>query len=190
MGTQEKNVTVYCGSRAGNDPAFIEAAKLVGDGIGRAGFAMVFGGGKNGMMGASAQACIDAGGHVIGVLPTVLVEIERAHPNIQELHKVNDMHERKAMMHDLADAFIILPGGVGTLDEFFEVATWNQLEIHQKPIVIVNINGVWDSLLGLLRGLESTGFIPDSTMAWIHEVKTAADAINLVSSLLGAAATP
>lgn len=184
--TTQRHVAVYCGARNGADPAFIETASAVGSGIASAGYHLVFGGGKDGLMGATAQGALDAGGHVIGVQPQALMDIEFAHPDIQELHITDNMHVRKAKMHGLADAFVILPGGIGTLDEFFEAITWNQLKIHATPIVIVNINGIWDGLLELLNSLRDAGLMPESTLRWVHEVTTADEAIQKLNALLQA----
>jgi len=180
----EKHVAVYCGSRPGANAAFLESARALGRGLGAAGITMVTGGGRLGLMGAAAQGCLETGGRVIGVIPEALMHTERAHEELTELHIVKNMHDRKAMMHGLADAFCILPGGVGTLDEFFEVMAWNQLEIHQKPAIVVNINGVWDGLSELLSNMRAAEFVPDSTLRWAHQVTSADGALATIAHLL------
>ena len=128
-----KAVCVFCGSSAGRDPSYRQTATIAGTAIARAGLSVVYGGGKVGVMGAVADGALSAGGRVIGVIPRALVEREISHAGLSELHVVETMHERKTRMADLADGFIALPGGAGTLDEFFEQWTWAQLGIHSKP---------------------------------------------------------
>ena len=149
------SVCVYCGSRPGVDPVFAETARQAGDWIGRHGGQLVYGGGRNGLMGIVADATLAAGGRVIGVIPKALVEKEWAHTGCTELHVVDTMHERKRIMAEHADTFLSLPGGIGTLEEFFEVWTWRQLGYHDKPVGLLNVAGYYDGLMTFLReGVE------------------------------------
>jgi uncharacterized protein (TIGR00730 family) len=144
------SLCVYCGSRPGADPAYAEAARDVGHWIGSHGGQLVYGGGRNGLMGTVAQATLEAGGRVVGVIPQALVEKEWANHSCTELHVVDTMHERKRLMAEHADAFLALPGGIGTFEEFFEVWTWRQLGYHDKPVGLLNLAGYYDGLLQFL----------------------------------------
>jgi uncharacterized protein (TIGR00730 family) len=149
------SLCVYCGSRPGNEPAFAEAAQRVGEWIGCRGGQLVYGGGRNGLMGIVAEATLAAGGRVVGIIPKALVEKEWAHQGCTELHVVDTMHERKRLMADRADAFLALPGGIGTFEEFFEVWTWRQLGYHDKPVGLLNVAGYYDGLMAFMRtGVE------------------------------------
>ena len=154
------NVCVFCGSSPGANHAYLEAGRTVGDLLARRGMTVIYGGGKVGIMGAVADAALAAGGKVIGVIPRSLVTREVAHFGLTDLRVVDSMHERKALMSDLADGFLALPGGLGTLEEFFEVATWAQLGIHAKPVAILNVAGYYDRLLAFLEYSLTEGFIP------------------------------
>ncbi|QDT37655.1 LOG family protein [Stratiformator vulcanicus] len=154
-----KSICVYCGSRPGDDPRYIEAAKTVGGLLAERDITLVFGGGSVGMMGAVADACLEAGGHVIGIIPEFLSQEEIKHPGVEDMRIVHDMHQRKAMMAELSDAFITLPGGFGTLEELFETITWAQLRIHHKPIGILNTAGFYDPMLEFLNNQFRSGFI-------------------------------
>ena len=167
MTTPSFSLCVYCGSRPGSHPEFASIAAQVGTWIGRHGGQLVYGGGRNGLMGTVADATLTAGGKVMGVIPKALVDKEQAHHGCTELHIVETMHERKQMMAEHADAFIALPGGIGTLEEFFEVWTWRQLGYHDKPIGLLNVNGYYDSLLAFLQSSVSSGFMPDWLMPLI-----------------------
>ena len=167
MTTPSFSLCVYCGSRPGSEPEFATVAAQVGTWIGRHGGQLVYGGGRNGLMGTVADAALAAGGKVMGVIPKALVDKEQAHHGCTELHIVETMHERKQMMAEHADAFIALPGGIGTLEEFFEVWTWRQLGYHDKPIGLLNVNGYYDSLLAFLQSSVSSGFMPDWLMPLI-----------------------
>jgi len=167
------SVCVYCGSRPGNHPEFTKTAQQVGTWIGAHGGQLVYGGGRNGLMGSVADATLAAGGRVIGVIPRSLVDKEQAHHGCTELHIVETMHERKHLMAGHADAFLALPGGIGTLEEFFEVWTWRQLGYHDKPIGLLNVNGYFDSLLAFLTTSMSQGFMPDWLMPLISVDTTA-----------------
>ncbi|WP_372827225.1 TIGR00730 family Rossman fold protein [Polaromonas sp.] len=162
------SICVYCGSRPGVDPLFADAARQVGTWIGRHEGQLVYGGGRNGLMGIVADATLAAGGCVIGVIPKALVEKEWAHTGCTELHIVDTMHERKRIMAEHADAFLSLPGGIGTLEEFFEVWTWRQLGYHAKPVGLLNLNGYYDHLLAFLRTSVQNGFMSDWQMELIH----------------------
>ena len=161
------SVCVYCGSRPGLDPEFSEMAREVGRWIGEHGGQLVYGGGRNGLMGIVADATLAAGGRVIGIIPKALVEKEWAHTGCTELHIVDNMHERKRLMAEQADAFLSLPGGIGTLEEFFEVWTWRQLGYHAKPVGLLNLNGYYDSLLVFLNSAVKSGFMSDWQMELI-----------------------
>jgi len=154
-------IVVFTGSSDGTDPAYFAAATAVGTAISKAGLGLVYGGGNVGLMGAIASASRSAGGEVIGVIPEALVDKEIAHHDLTRLEVVADMHERKMRMADLSDAFVMLPGGAGTLEEFFEAWTWQQLGIHAKPIAVYDVNGFWRPLNDLLDTLVSQGFIAD-----------------------------
>ena len=178
------SLCVYCGSRPGNQPEFAELARTVGTWIGQHGGQLVYGGGHNGLMGLLADATLAAGGRVIGVIPKALVEKEWAHRGCTELHIVENMHERKAMMAERADAFLALPGGIGTLEEFFEVWTWRQLGYHDKPVGLLNMAGFYDSLLAFLKSAVASGFMNE----WQMElVRTSSDAEGLLRELVHAA---
>ena len=150
---------VFCGSSAGRRPAYSEAARAMGDLLARRGITLVYGGGKVGLMGVVADACLTAGGKVIGVIPRLLQEKELAHHTLTEMHVVGTMHERKAMMADLADGFLALPGGFGTWDEFCEVFTWSQLGIQSKACALLNVEGYYDALFALTERAAENGFI-------------------------------
>ena len=162
------SLCVYCGSRPGTGAAFAETARQVGQWIGAHDGQLVYGGGSNGLMGIVADATLAAGGRVIGVIPKALVEKEWAHTGCTELHIVDTMHERKRIMAEHADAFLSLPGGIGTLEEFFEVWTWRQLGYHAKPVGLLNLNGYYDHLLAFLRTSVQNGFMSDWQMELIH----------------------
>jgi uncharacterized protein (TIGR00730 family) len=154
-----RNICVYCGSSLGADPRFAAAADALGAAMARAGVGLVFGGGEDGLMGRVAHAVIDNGGRVTGVIPTFLVKREHALKEAQELIVVADMHERKRLMFERADAFIALPGGVGTLEELVEQLTWVQLGRHIKPVLIADIAGFWRPLLSLIAHMHNLGFV-------------------------------
>ena len=157
--THPFSVCVYCGSRQGSTPAFVEAAREVGLWIGSRGGQLVYGGGNNGLMGIVADATLAAGGRVIGVIPKSLVEREFAKLDCTELHVVDTMHERKRMMVERADAFLALPGGIGTFEELFEVWTWRQLGYHDKPVGLLNCGGYYTPLLDFLQASIGHGFM-------------------------------
>ncbi|HET7478932.1 MAG TPA: TIGR00730 family Rossman fold protein [Rubrobacteraceae bacterium] len=154
-----RSICVFCGSRPGADPAYAEAAGALGRALAEAGVTLVYGGGHVGLMGVVADAALGAGGEVIGVMTRALVEREIAHTGLTKLHVVVSMHERKALMADLSEGFIALPGGTGTLEEFFEVLTWAQLGEHQKPCGLLNIAGYYDPLLTVFDHMVERGFV-------------------------------
>ena len=154
-----ESVAVYCGSRTGADPAFAEAAHATGDLLARQGVSVVYGGGSVGLMGVVADAAMAAGGEVHGVITRTLLDRELQHRDLTSLVIVDTMHERKAAMADRADAFIALPGGFGTFDELFEVITWTQLGIHDKPCGILNVNGFFDPLIDMMDDATEKGFV-------------------------------
>lgn len=154
-----KRICIFCGAATGGHPAFAQAARTLGAATARHGLAVVYGAGNIGLMGVLAGAALDAKGGVIGVIPQSLVDRELAHRGLTKLHVVHSMHERKALMADLADAFVALPGGYGTLEEFCEVLTWAQLGFHSKPCGLLNTEGFYDAFLGHLDKAVSCGFI-------------------------------
>ena len=162
------SVCVYCGSRAGVDAAYAEAARATGRWIGAHGGQLVYGGGRNGLMGIVAQATQEAGGRVVGIIPKALVDKEQANHHCDELHVVDTMHERKAMMAERSDAFVALPGGIGTFEELFEVWTWRQLGYHDKPIGVLNVAGYYDALMVFLQQSVQSGFMSDWQMGLLH----------------------
>jgi uncharacterized protein (TIGR00730 family) len=154
-----KTVCVYCGSGAGTNPRFVEAAHALGKILAENGVSLVYGGGSVGLMGAVADSVRDHGGHVIGIIPQFLVTRENAVARGQELVVTPDMHERKRLMFERSDAFVALPGGIGTLEELVEQMTWQQLGRHTKPVLIADIDGFWEPLLALLAHMRATEFI-------------------------------
>jgi uncharacterized protein (TIGR00730 family) len=154
-----KAVCVFCGSSTGNDPAYAEAARTLGRTLAERGITLVYGGGHVGLMGVVADASLGAGGEVIGVMPKALVEREIGHTGLTKLHVVGSMHERKAMMSELSEGFVALPGGNGTLEEFFEVLTWAQLGEHDKPCGLLNIAGYYDPLLAVFDRMVDRAFL-------------------------------
>jgi len=163
----QRRICVFCGSSAGENPAYAAVARELGRTLADRGIGVVFGGGKVGLMGVLADAALAAGGEVIGVIPDALVAREIAHTGLTKLHVVRSMHERKTLMADLASAFIALPGGYGTFEEFFEAVTWTQLGIHHKPCGLLNIDGYYDPLLALIEHAVSDGFIREENRALV-----------------------
>jgi len=161
------SVCVFCGSNAGADPAYVTTAEAVGRGLARRGIRVVYGGGRVGMMGALADAARAAGGEVVGVMPRSMFDREIGHTGIDDLRVVGSMHERKALMVELADAFIALPGGIGTLEELFEVYTWAQLGIHAKPLGLLDVRGYFDPLAAFLDHAVAQRFLRAETRAML-----------------------
>lgn len=154
-----RRLCVFCGSSIGHKPAYADAARRIGTLLARRGIGLVYGGGNVGLMGVVADAVLDGGGEVIGVIPQALADREIAHTGVTQLHVVDSMHTRKAMMAELADGFIAMPGGVGTFEEFFEVVTWTQLGLHRKPCGLLNVAGFYTPLAAFIDQAVSEGFI-------------------------------
>lgn len=159
MNESLRSLCVYCGSSTGHDPAFADAARLLGTLIARQGLSLVYGGGHVGLMGIIADAVLEAGGEVTGVIPRALMDSEVGHERLTRLLVVRDMHERKALMAEHADGFIAMPGGIGTLEELFETMTWLQLGYHAKPVGLLNVKGFYDPLLTFLDRQAEAGFL-------------------------------
>jgi uncharacterized protein (TIGR00730 family) len=176
---------VYCGSAAGARPIYAEAAKAFGRALVANDLALVYGGGRVGLMGLIADEVLAAGGRAVGVIPELLLAKEVGHTDLTELHVVPDMHERKKMMADLSDAFVAMPGGVGTFEEFFEVYTWAQLGYHQKPVGLLDVNGYYDPLLAMLRHTIEEGFM---RAPYLDIIQVAAEPREMIAKL--AAYTP
>jgi uncharacterized protein (TIGR00730 family) len=162
--TPSFSLCVYCGSRPGASPAFATVAAQVGDWIGRQGGQLVYGGGNNGLMGVLASATLAAGGRVVGIIPHSMVEREWAKRDCTELHVVDNMHQRKSMMAERADAFLALPGGIGTFEELFEVWSWRMLAFHRKPVALLDQDGYYQPLLQFLQHAVSHGFMNEAQM--------------------------
>ena len=180
------SLCLFCGSRHGNDPAFTGAARRLGELMVERGVGLIYGGGAIGLMGVVAKTVLAGGGHVTGIIPEFLMKYEVGNPGGSELIVVDDMHERKRRMFDLADGFVILPGGLGTLDEMIEVATWKQLQLHAKPVVVLNAGGYWDPLRALIDGVIGGGFAHPA----IDELFTFVDDIDAVFPALESAPPP
>jgi uncharacterized protein (TIGR00730 family) len=172
-------VAVYCGSADGNDPVYLAEARALGSAIAAAHMGLVYGGANVGLMGAVADAALAGGAEVIGVLPEVLAGREIAHTGLTRLETVATMHQRKARMVALADAFLILPGGYGTLDETLEIITWSQLRLHAKPCILINTAGYWDGLLAFLDSTVAAGFLKPENRALLLVARNAAEALRL-----------
>jgi uncharacterized protein (TIGR00730 family) len=162
MVTKIRTICVYCGSGPGTNPRFVEAAKLLGKSLAENGIRLVYGGGSIGLMGAVATSALDHGGSVMGIIPDFLTARENALTRVQEMVVTPDMHERKRLMFERSDAFVALPGGIGTLEELVEQLTWQQLGRHTKPVLLANIDGFWEPLLALLAHMRATEFIRPS----------------------------
>lgn len=170
-------VTVYCGARPGTDPAFRQAAERTGTLLAEAGIALVYGGGKVGLMGAVADAALAAGGDVIGVIPEFLKQREVGHPGVARLEIVASMHARKLRLFELGDAILVLPGGLGTLDETLEVLGWRGLGTHAKRVILIDVNGYWQPLVKLIAQAVDFGFAPDVPPDLIEVAATPEDAL-------------
>lgn len=172
-----RSVCVFCASSDGHDPALIELAREVGRALAFEKIRLVYGGGGRGLMGALSSAALDAGGEVVGIIPRAMTSREGIEEHATEVHIVRSMHERKALMEQMSDAFITLPGGFGTFEELFEMVTWQQLGIHRKPIAVINRNGFYDPLLGLIEKGVGNGFIGADASQGILICGSAAEAI-------------
>lgn len=176
-----KSVAVFCGARHGHDPVYTEAARQLGSEMGQRGLNLVYGGGHVGLMGEVADACLAAGGDVVGVIPDFMVARELAMQNLTELHVTDSMHTRKALMASRADAFIALPGGFGTLDELFEILTWRQIGLHGKPIGLLNIAGYYDALLGFVEHATKAGFVGERERTFLQVATTPQAMLDLLA---------
>jgi uncharacterized protein (TIGR00730 family) len=184
--TQQKKslrrVAVFCGSAFGTNPAFRAEASALGAAIGKAGLGLVYGGASRGLMGVLADAALDEGAEVIGVLPKALSGREIAHTCLTSLELVLTMHERKARIHELADAILVLPGGYGTLDELLEALTWAQIGLHAKPCILINTANYWDGLLAFLDTAVANGFIEARNRELVRVAVNAAEALEMAAS--------
>ena len=178
-----KYLCVYCGASERADPIYRQSAIDMGKLIGENELGLVYGGGRLGLMGLVADAVLHHGGRAVGFIPEHLDDREGAHHGLTELHIVDTMHTRKMRMSELADMFVILPGGFGTLDEMFEILTWKQLNLHQKPIVVVNINGYWDPLVGLINRVVDSHFAKDEHRHFVKIVTRVEDVIDVARGL-------
>lgn len=180
-------LAVYCGSAAGSQPAFAEATRATASAMVSRGVDLVYGGGRLGLMGLIADSVIEGGGRVYGVIPTALVDLEVAHTGLTELHTVETMHERKAKMTDLADAFIALPGGIGTLDELFEAWSWNALGYHKKPFCLLNVDGFWDGMIAFIDHATESGFLSAQRRSQLLVATSPEQALDLLDEAAAAA---
>jgi len=182
-----KRLAVYCGSAAGAQPVFSEATRLTAEVMVHRGVDLVYGGGRLGLMGLIADSVLEGGGRVYGVIPTALVDLEVAHTGLTELHTVETMHERKAKMTDLADAFLALPGGIGTLDELFEAWSWNALGYHKKPFCLLNVDGYWDGMITFIDHATASGFMSAQRRKQLLVATTPSEALKLLDEAAAAA---
>ena len=183
-----KRLAVYCGSAPGADPAFADAARELALLMVERKLDLVYGGGKLGLMGIVADTVLDNGGCAFGVIPQALVDHEVAHHGCTELHTVANMHERKAKMTELADAFVCLPGGIGTLDEMFEAWTWNALGYHAQPFCLLNVHGFWDGLDGFMDHVRDSGFLSQARRGQLLKADSPTQAIDLLDAAAKSAA--
>jgi len=170
--TDIRALTVFCGSRNGDDPAYRAAAEAFGGLLAREGITLVYGGGRVGLMGAIADRVLAGGGQVVGVIPDFLMELEVGHGAVTELVRVPNMHTRKSEMFTRSDGFVVLPGGLGTLEEAFEIITWKQLQLHAKPVVVLDTNGYWQPLVRLCEATIEGGFAHERTRDLFATVAT------------------
>ena len=177
-------VAVYCGSRLGNNDVYEQAARELGSELAKNGLGLVYGGASIGLMGAVADGVIDGGAQAVGVIPTFMLKHEIAHEGLTRLHLTDTMHTRKTVMAEYADAFITLPGGLGTLEEIMEIATWRQLYQHEKPMIILNINGFYDSLIEHLKFTTEQGFMKAEDLERLVVCNSIAEAIDLLHSIV------
>jgi uncharacterized protein (TIGR00730 family) len=186
MSSELRRVAVFCASSPGTDPGLLEAAYDVGAGLAERGIGLVYGAGGLGLMGRVSQGALDAGGEVIGVIPRAMVEREWGRDDLTEVHVVETMHERKALMAQYADAFLCLPGGLGTLEEIFEVWSWRQIAFLDDPVGFLNIGGFWDPLLAALGGLVDAGFVHAEVIEDLVVADNLDDALAGLASRIGA----
>ncbi|MBV8960495.1 MAG: TIGR00730 family Rossman fold protein [Actinobacteria bacterium] len=176
------SLCVFCGSSTPDDPRPADVARELGTTVAQRGLTLVYGGGRVGLMGILADAALDSGGRVVGVIPVGLFSREVGHTGLTELHEVPTMHERKALMYDLADAFVALPGGLGTLDELAEVVTWAQLGLHQKPVALLDVDGFWDPLIAQLDRMVDVGLLKPANRALLLRANSPADALRVLTT--------
>ena len=167
-----KSLTVFCGSKSGNNPSFLKAATNLGNLLAQENIELVYGGGNKGLMGAVANGCLDNGGSVIGIMPKLLLEWEAQHKGVTELIVTETMHERKLLLYEKGDAAIVLPGGLGTFDELFEMLVWNNLSIHDKKIVLYNFEGFYDPLVAMINRMEEEDFLYERSRYRLHVCTT------------------
>ena len=177
-------VAVYCGSRLGNDEVYEQAARELGSALAKSGLGLVYGGASIGLMGAVADGVVDGGAQAVGVIPTFMLKHEIAHEGLTRLHLTDTMHTRKTVMAEYANAFITLPGGLGTLEEIMEIATWRQLYQHEKPMIILNINGFYDSLIEHLKFTTDQGFMKAEDLERLVVCNSIAEAIELLQTIV------
>ena len=175
-------VCVFCGSSAPADPRYRDAARALGTLIARKGIVLIYGGGSVGLMGELADAALGYGGRVIGVIPAGLFAREVGHTGLTELHEVASMHERKQLMYDLSDAFVALPGGLGTLEELAEVATWSQIGLHSKPIALLDVDGFWEPLVSQLDRMVGIGLLQPASRDLIQRTRSAEEALAVLTA--------
>jgi uncharacterized protein (TIGR00730 family) len=180
-------LAVYCGSAPGSTPNFGDATRATAKAMTEAGVDLVYGGGRLGLMGLLANSVLENGGKVFGVIPEALVDLEVAHTGCTELYRVANMHERKAKMTDLADAFLALPGGIGTLDELFEAWSWNALGYHAKPFCLLNVDGFWDGLIEFCDHAQESGFMSAQRRGQLLVASTPGEALKLLDEAAAAA---
>ena len=181
-------LAVYCGSAPGSQSVFAESTRATAQAMVSRGVDLVYGGGRLGLMGMIADGVLDLGGHVFGVIPEALVNLEVAHTGVTELYTVANMHERKAKMTDLADAFLALPGGIGTLDELFEAWSWNALGYHAKPFCLLNVEGFWDGMIEFIDHATDSGFLSEARRGQLLKADTPAHSIDLLDAAVTSAA--
>ena len=181
--TTQPLIALYCGSRPGNHPIYKETAIALSQGLAEHGFGLVYGGASIGLMGEVADAMINHGGEAVGVIPEFMLDYEIAHSKLTELHVVRTMHERKALMAERSSAFIALPGGLGTFEEILEIATWGQLNQHQKPMMLYNVNGFYDALIAQLDHATEEGFLPPQHRAKLITCNNAEQIYNTIQNL-------
>jgi uncharacterized protein (TIGR00730 family) len=182
-----RRLAVYCGSAAGSSPVFAEATRATASAMVSHGVDLVYGGGRLGLMGLVADTVLEGGGRVYGVIPRALVNLEVAHTGLTELRTVETMHERKAAMTDLADAFLALPGGIGTLDELFEAWSWNALGYHKKPFCLLNVEGYWDGMVEFIDHATTSGFLSAQRREQLLVAESPEEALELLDEAAAAA---
>jgi hypothetical protein len=182
-----RRLAVYCGSAPGSSPVFAEAARATAKAMVGQGVELVYGGGRLGLMGLIADSVLELGGQVYGVIPAALVELEVAHEGITKLHRVETMHQRKAKMTELADAFLALPGGIGTLDELFEAWSWNALGYHAKPFCLLNVEGFWDGMIEFMDHATRNGFLSQQRRNQLLVASTPEEALEYLDEAAAAA---